>query len=146
MLYELNLDIVKRLVEVYPEALANQDNDSNMTPLLCACGRDDLSMDLVRILVDPELSVLEQVGGYGGELPLEVLMGQYHSAKWSAPFDVVRYFIESAPATITPSLMVKVCRRRNVTLETVRLIVETVRMYRYWISKVMVCYLYTVYA
>mmetsp|Transcript_15285 Transcript_15285/g.34435 ORF Transcript_15285/g.34435 Transcript_15285/m.34435 type:complete len:761 (-) Transcript_15285:22-2304(-) len=128
-MYGLNLDIVRRLVEAYPEALTNQDNESNRTPLLCACEREDLSMDLVRLLVDPELSVLAQIGGYGdGKLPLEVLMGQYHSTKekeWSPPFDVVRYLIKSAPATITPSLMVNICRLRNVTLETVKLIVET---------------------
>ncbi|EJK58563.1 hypothetical protein THAOC_21302 [Thalassiosira oceanica] len=127
--YELNLDIVRRLVETYPEALTNQDNESNRTPLLCACEREDLSMDLVRLLVDPELSVLAQIGGYGdGKLPLEVLMDQNHLTKekeWSPPFEVVRYLIKSAPATITPSLMVNICRSRYVTLETVKLIVET---------------------
>ena len=130
VLHELNLDIVKRLVEAYPEALTNQDNVSNHTPLFCACEREDLSMDLVRLLVDPDLSVIRLRGGYGEsrDLPLEVLMDRNHSTnekEWHAPFEVVRFFIESAPATITPSLMVEICRRRNVTLETVKIIVET---------------------
>ncbi|EJK58565.1 hypothetical protein THAOC_21300, partial [Thalassiosira oceanica] len=99
VLYELNLDIVRRLVEAYPEALTNQDNESNMTPLLCACGREDLSMDLVRLLVDPELSALGQVGGLcdvGDRLlPL-------HRACMNAPCpdDVIEYLVDLHPEAL----------------------------------------------
>ena len=47
----LNLDLVRMLFDAYPEALANQDNDGSNTPLLCVCEREDLSMDLVELLV-----------------------------------------------------------------------------------------------
>lgn len=92
--HPLNLNLVRKLVEAYPEALINQDNHSTNSPLMCAVGREDVSLDLVRLLVDPELLVLGMGGGYNeGDIPFTALMEQYHSTEgWRAPFDVIQFF------------------------------------------------------
>ena len=84
--YHLDLDLVKLLVAVYPDALTNQDNQSSNTPLLLACKREDVSMDLVQLLVDPDhRSVLRIRGRYGEKLPIEAIFNQYHEKEWEMP-------------------------------------------------------------
>ncbi|KAL7550939.1 hypothetical protein ACHAWF_014142 [Thalassiosira exigua] len=127
--YRLNLDIVRRLAEAHPESLTNQNNGPNRTPLLCAVEREDVSLDMVRLLVDPTGLAVGLSGGYsglGGEIPLVALMKVYRSDKrWRAPYDVVQFLIQSAPYTITPSALIKICRGRSVTLDVVKLMVES---------------------
>ncbi|KAL7545679.1 hypothetical protein ACHAWF_009027 [Thalassiosira exigua] len=123
----LNLDLARTLVEAHPDALTNQDNRANRTPLLCAVEREDLSMDMVRLLVDPDRSVLRQAGGYGegGDIPLVALLKTDRRDEWRVPFDVVQFVIRSAPDAITPSALNDICESRHVTLETVKLIIES---------------------
>ena len=51
--YSLNWDLVRMLVEANPNALTNQDNQLRHTPLLCACEKDYLSMEVVLIRTFP---------------------------------------------------------------------------------------------
>lgn len=93
----LDTDLVRVMVEAYPEALTNQTTLEGKTPLLMACERVDVSLELVQMLVDPELASLSLPGGINHNLPLHAL---FDERDYCPPLDVAEFLIETAPETL----------------------------------------------
>ena len=74
------------------------ENNESKTPLLIACEREDVSLDLVQMLVDADRAVLRLRGGYGSLLPIHSFFEHFRQRSWCIP--LVRFLIESAPDTL----------------------------------------------
>ncbi|KAL9184954.1 hypothetical protein ACHAXT_002731 [Thalassiosira profunda] len=98
-----DLDLVAYLVKGYPEALTTVQGRGlgleENTPIEILCGvGSEISLELVKLLVDEEMECLSMRGGMNRSLPIASLLSNSH-----LPIDmeVIDYFIERTPALVS---------------------------------------------
>eukprot|EP00804_Cyclotella_cryptica_P005634 CCRYP_000013-RA/>CCRYP_000013-RA protein AED:0.20 eAED:0.20 QI:186/1/1/1/1/1/2/169/621 len=93
---ELDYDIVKLLVDAYPEAVTHYiSDDSRRSALHILCEGFDVSMELMQLLVDKDGAVLNVDGK---KSPLWTLLYNSHASPF--PVDVFRYLFHDNPSAL----------------------------------------------
>jgi len=127
----LDLGAVKMLMDMYPEALENRENSARYTPLLHACEREDVTLELIKMLAGQENRCLTLTGSYCRGLPLHAIFGR--GVGYPPPYDAIKFLIESSlPSLAMPnrtgqSTFHSACGSKSISLEVVKLFVKTQR-------------------
>ena len=123
----LDMSLVQFLVEACPDSLTNQDNTDGYTPLILACKRDDVSLELVQTLVDEDGMALRLMCNHQSMRPFHYI---FYERKCPPP-ETVQFFLENSPDALdlrdtmssrTPFLLA--CSTKDVSVEVLELFVE----------------------
>lgn len=128
----IDLEVVKILRDAYPEALETRDNRERNTPLFLACRRDDISLELVKILMGQDNQCVE-ITNIAERLPLHALFNRhfYFRQDTPPPYDVIRFLIESSPTSLTKldcngdNAFHNLCGSQYITIELMELFLKS---------------------
>ena len=91
------LSVVEVLADSCPEAIREQTANGE-TAIHLACQSHDVSLSVVRVLVEREPEALAMAEGFHGDLPLHTLFRRWGSCP---PLDVVQYLVEQNPQMLS---------------------------------------------
>jgi ankyrin repeat protein len=117
----LDMQAIEFLVESYPEALTNQDNSRRQTPLHLACKRNDVSLSMVQLLIDPEHRVFGMSGSSSRDKPpLELVL----ACCSAPPPNLAQFLVEHSPAEYLPGAFHEACTNKAVSIELLRMFLD----------------------
>ena len=127
---EIDIDIVKLLIEAYPEAL--EHNLQTRSALHLLCEGMQISMELVQLLIDKDGLVLEDQGEHSTVLAL-----LYNCSVSPFPSDVLKFLLHHNASALTyidekeefafdhrSSSLHTACANKNMTAEVIRLLLN----------------------
>ena len=129
-----DISTVGCLVEHYPDALTTKRGKGRhpdiSTPLQILCEKgEEISLDLVRLLVDENEECLKMRGGGHLCLPVHALL---YNARVSINIDVINFLVEHTPSSLMVTwqggyggnILHAACSNENVTLEIVQKLLD----------------------